>query len=69
MGLLDSLKRLFNSAEENEAEVHTEDGIAMQASLPIDEEDKLVVALAASVMAGKDKPDSHFHISSIRRIK
>ncbi|MEG0775155.1 hypothetical protein [Clostridium sp.] len=34
----------------------------------IDEEDKLVVALAASIMAGKDKPKSHFHISKITRI-
>lgn len=67
MGLLDSLKRLFNKEEEQEVAVeHT----AMEeVALEIDEEDKLVVALAASIMAGKDKPDSHFHISSIKRIK
>lgn len=34
----------------------------------IDEEEKLVIALAASIMAGKDKPNSHFHISKITRI-
>jgi glutaconyl-CoA/methylmalonyl-CoA decarboxylase subunit delta len=34
-----------------------------------DEEDRLVVALAASAMAADDKPDSHFHISKITRIK
>jgi Na+-transporting methylmalonyl-CoA/oxaloacetate decarboxylase gamma subunit len=34
-----------------------------------DEEDRLVVALAASVMASNDKPDSYFHITKITRIK
>lgn len=34
-----------------------------------DQEDRLVVALAASAMAASDKPDSHFHISKITRIK
>ena len=34
-----------------------------------DEEDRLVVALAASIMASNDKPDSYFHISKITRIK
>ncbi|WP_291576191.1 hypothetical protein [Clostridium sp. UBA4548] len=34
----------------------------------IEEEDKLVVAIAASIMAGKDKPNSHFHISKITKV-
>jgi glutaconyl-CoA/methylmalonyl-CoA decarboxylase subunit delta len=34
-----------------------------------DEEDRLVVALAASALAASDKPDSHFHISKITRTK
>ena len=34
-----------------------------------DEEDRLVVALAASIMASNEKPDSYFHISKITRIK
>lgn len=34
-----------------------------------DEEDRLVVALAASAMAASDKSNSHFHISKITRIK
>lgn len=67
MGLLDSLKKLFNSTTEAEAQV--ENGQVEQPSLEIDEEDKVVVALAASIMAGKDKPDSYFHISSIKRTK
>ncbi|EQB87950.1 hypothetical protein J2Z44_000389 [Clostridium punense] len=37
-------------------------------SSEIDEEDRLVVALAATIMAGKHKPNSHFHISNIRKI-
>lgn len=66
MGLLDSLKRLFNRDEESQA---IEENYAMdEVALEIDEEDKLIVALAASIMAGKDKPDSHFHISSIKRV-
>jgi hypothetical protein len=67
MGLLDSFKRLFNSTTEAEAQV--ENVQVEQPSLEIDDEDKVVVALAASIMAGKDKPESHYHISSIRRIK
>ena len=35
----------------------------------IDEEDRIVVALVASAMASKDKPNSEFHISKITRIK
>jgi len=34
-----------------------------------DEEDRLVVALAASIAAANDKPDSYFHISKLTRIK
>lgn len=34
-----------------------------------DEEERLVVALAASALAAGDNPDSHFRISKITRIK
>jgi Na+-transporting methylmalonyl-CoA/oxaloacetate decarboxylase gamma subunit len=34
-----------------------------------DEEDRLVVALAASAIAASNKPDSQFHITKITRIK
>lgn len=34
-----------------------------------DEEDRLVVALAASIMASNEKPDSYFHISKLTRSK
>lgn len=68
MGLLDSLKRMFNGIKDEE-EAQVESVQAEPASLYIDEEDKLVVALAASIMAGKDKSGSYYHISSIKRIK
>jgi len=35
----------------------------------IDEEDRIVVALVATAMASKDKPNSEFHISKIARVK
>jgi glutaconyl-CoA/methylmalonyl-CoA decarboxylase subunit delta len=34
-----------------------------------DEEERLVVALAASALAASDKPNTHFHIKRITRIK
>lgn len=34
-----------------------------------DEEDRLVVALAASIMAAKEKPDSYYHISKLTRVR
>jgi hypothetical protein len=69
MGLFDSLKRLFGSEEGTENAAVAEENTVHQADLEIDEEDRVVVALAASVMAGKDKSGSHYHISNIRRIK
>jgi hypothetical protein len=34
-----------------------------------DEEERLVAALAASIAASNDKPDSYFHISKITRVR
>ena len=67
MGVLDLFKNLFNKEEksDNLIENNTEEKVVYE----IDEEDRLVVALAASIMAGKDKPNSQFHISKITRIK
>lgn len=67
MGLFDLFKRLVNKEElgNNDENITPE----YNASLPIDEEERVVVALAASIMVGKDKLDSHFHISKITRIK
>lgn len=67
MGFLSSLSRLFNKEEIDDKP--EEISILKKEEYEIDEEDRLVVALAASIMAGKDKPDSYFHISKITRIK
>lgn len=67
------LKFLFNKSEKLE-EAKEENFIEQvtnknsYVNSEIDSDDKLVVALAASIMAGKDKPNSHFHISKITRI-
>lgn len=75
MGILDSFKMLFNKEEEAEVEVEVE---VVKSSekittsnivYEIDEEDRIVIALAASAIAGQDKPNSEFHISKITRIK
>jgi hypothetical protein len=68
MSLRDTLLKIFNRYEEPEEAVE-EEVQAQQGPLEIDEEDRLVVALAASIMAGKDKPNSHYHISSIKRVQ
>ncbi len=73
MGLLDRLRELMVGKKEDSFTTALEDNksnlIDDQAELEIDEEDKLVVALAASIMAGKDKNNSYYHITKIRRIK
>ena len=73
MGVLDKLKGFFVGKEEavsTSVQENSHIGIDNNGSdLEIDEEDKLVVALAASIMAGKDKNNSYYHITKIRRIK
>ena len=68
MGFFSRLNKLFG----NEEEKVSGESISFrdeEIELEIDEEDKIVVALAASIMAGKDKNNSYYHISKIRRIK
>lgn len=71
MAISDFFKRLFDKEEKSEEVVQdtVQNNDVNRVSLEIDEEDRIVVALAATAMAGKDKPDSHFHISRITRIK
>lgn len=71
MAISDFFKRLFSNEEKSEEVVRQEAQSSEEnrVSLEIDEEDRIVVALAAAAMAGEDKPDSHFHISRITRIK
>lgn len=67
MAISDLFKRLFNKEEniDNPIKEKVESTIVYE----IDEEDKIVVALAAAAMAGQDKPNSKFHISKITRVK
>jgi Na+-transporting methylmalonyl-CoA/oxaloacetate decarboxylase gamma subunit len=63
-----------NNAEHNAVQSYASNNAVLQTPVQSfndsdDEEDRLVVALAASIMAANDKPDSHFHISKITRIK
>ena len=67
MGFLSKLKKLVDK-EENSTTLEAESTKEEAYSLEIDEEDKLVVALAASVMAGKEKNNSHYHISKIIKL-
>lgn len=67
MGLFSSLMGFFSSDEK--AEDIIEEKKVENATYEIDEEEKAVVAIAASIMAAEDKPDSEFHISNITRIK
>lgn len=70
MAISDFFKRLFQNEEKSQEVVENKQvNQANPVSLEIDEEDRIVVALAAAAMAGRDKPDSHFHISRITRIK
>lgn len=66
MTLSDFLKRLFNKEESSD---NLNEQTIEKVTYEIDEEDKIVVALAAAIMAGKDKPNSQFHISRITRVK
>ncbi|MDV3426023.1 MAG: hypothetical protein LIR50_02385 [Bacillota bacterium] len=64
MPIMDVFKKLFGSKEEL-----SEDNVEEKEVLEINEEDKVVAALAASIMASKNNPESSFHISKITRIK
>ena len=66
MGMFDSFKKLFNKEEvDAPSETITTNKVVYE----IDEEDRIVVALAAAAMASENKSNSDFHISKITRIK
>jgi len=67
MGILSKLSNIFKK-EEAPQEV-AENKVTNQVELEIDEEDKVIVALAASIKASEDRPNSYFHISKITRVK
>jgi len=69
MGLFDSLKKIFNKDENVASDKSIETITSSNTVYEIDEEDRILVALAASAMASQDKSDSEFHISKITRIR
>lgn len=72
MGLSQFLKNLFGKEEETEntaVESVASAPATSTVSLPMDEEEKNLVALVASCIAGKDQPDAQLHINKITRIQ
>jgi len=69
MGLFDSFKKIFNKDEDVASGESIEKITSNNIVYEIDEEDRIVVALAASAMANGNKSNSEFHISKITRIK
>lgn len=67
LAISDFFKRIFGKEQQSENTI--EEPIVQNVKYEIDEEDRIIIALAASIMAGKDKPNSHFHISKITRIQ
>lgn len=76
-GVLSLFKHIFK--QENNLKVPTANNIVKESvnnvnsnvkedNLDMDEEEKIVVALAASIMAGDGIPNPNLHIKSIKRI-
>ncbi len=69
MGLSTWINRLFGREEAEASEVKTATAQAVQTvSLPMTDEEKELVAVLASCIVGKEKPDANLHISRITRI-
>lgn len=69
MGLSTWINRLLGREEAEATEVKTVAAQAVQTvSLPMTDEEKELVAVLASCIAGKEKPDANLHISRITRI-
>lgn len=65
--VLGSFKYIFK--EKPKAEIKKDTTVNNAINDDIDEEERLVVALAASAMAGNGKINPNLHIKSIKRIK
>jgi Na+-transporting methylmalonyl-CoA/oxaloacetate decarboxylase gamma subunit len=63
--ILGSFKQIFK--EKPKADVNKE--IAQTVVEDDNEEEKVVVAIAASIMAGKGKVNPNLHVTSIKRVK
>lgn len=70
MGILKWIKGLLGSQAEpkpaNVAAATSE--VAVKCSLPMDDEEKNLVAVIASCIVGKDTPEAQLHIQRITRI-
>lgn len=65
--VLGSFKYIFKEKPKAEVKKNTTDNNV--ANNDIDEEERLVVALAASAMAGNGKINPNLHIKSIKRVR
>ena len=63
--ILDSFKHIFK--EKPKADVNKE--VAQTVVEDDNEEEKVVVAIAASIMAGEGKVNPNLHVTSIKRVK
>lgn len=69
MGLSTWINRLLGREEAEISEAKSEAAQPVQkVSLPMTDEEKELVAVLASCIAGKEKPDANLHISRITRI-
>ncbi len=69
MGLSTWINRLFGREEAEVSQVKSEIVQPIQkVSLPMTNEEKELVAVLASCIAGREKPDANLHISRITRI-
>lgn len=76
MGFTNWLKNVFGIEERNEVAEAQPSGTAKAeavaappVSLPMDEEEKTLVAVMAACIAGKEQPDVQLHINRITRIQ
>ena len=67
--VLSSFKYIFKTKPKVKEELVKRDLPVSQDSNYDDEEDKIVVALAASIMAGEGKINPNLHVKKITRIK
>lgn len=76
MGFTNWLKNVFGIEEQKEttaaqpSSTATAEAVAAPpVSLPMDDEEKTLVAVMAACIAGKEEPDVQLHISRITRIQ
>jgi hypothetical protein len=68
MGILKWITGLLGSQAEAATVTAITPEVAVKCSLPMDDEEKNLVAVIASCIVGKDTPDAQLHIQRITRI-